>query len=307
MHIIIFQQIQVMLIIMIVGVICYKTKLITKEGNKGLSNLLLFVINPIMVFMSFRRPYEAELFRNFMIVIGLSTLSYAITIPLARLLVAQKNKEFAIERFSAVYSNAGFFGIPLINSVFGLNGVFYLTAYLTMFNILIWSHGILLMRGKSERPFIKDVLRNSINPSNVAIVIGFIVFLFSISLPERINAGIDYLGNMNTPLAMLVAGVTLAQADLKEILVQKRVYYVAAIKLILFPVIIALVLKLLGISGMLAEILVIVNACPVAATGTLFAIRYEKNSGYASSLYVVTTLLSVATMPFIMYLYQLFS
>ena len=75
-----FEKIIAMFIILIIGVLCYKLKFISIEGNKSLSSVLLFVVNPVIIFMSFQRDYEARLIKNFCICIGFTILAQIIGI-----------------------------------------------------------------------------------------------------------------------------------------------------------------------------------------------------------------------------------
>jgi len=298
MGLILLKQIITMFIILGIGVICYKTKLVSEKGNKELSNLLLMVVNPLIMFLSFQQDYDSEKIKNFIFMLGLSVLFYCIMIPVINLLIAKKNKEFNTERFSAIYSNCGFFGIPIIYSIFGTEGVFYLTAPITIFNIFAWTHGVSLFKGDGKIT-LKTVIRNIANPTIIACVLGFIFYVTRMKLPEQLLGSIEYVGNMNTPLAMLIAGITLAQADITKIFREKRVYYITAIKLIIAPVLTMLLLYFIPLESELKTILIIVSGCPSATSGIMFALRYGKNALYASSLYVVTTLVSLLTLPLI--------
>ena len=137
----IFNQLLKMLIIMLLAYFCYKIGLITQEGNRTLSNLLLMVVNPCLIITVYQTPYDPTLIHGLMISFAAAAAAHILGIFLAHFLIpAGKSPEYAIERIAAVYSNCGFIGIPLINSVLGSDGVFYLTAYMTVFNILTWTH-----------------------------------------------------------------------------------------------------------------------------------------------------------------------
>ena len=125
----IFNQLLKMLFIMLLAYFCYKIGLITQEGNRTLSNLLLMVVNPCLIITVYQTPYDPALIRGLMISFAAAAAAHILGILMAHFLIpAGKNPEYAIERIAAVYSNCGFIGIPLINSVLGSDGVFYLTA-----------------------------------------------------------------------------------------------------------------------------------------------------------------------------------
>ncbi len=296
-----FNQILIMFLIILVGVFCYKVKLIDQEMNKKLSNLLLLLINPLVIFISYQRKFEASLLKGLLISLVLAVITHFAGIIISMIALRGKKYEadLAIERFAVVYSNCGFIGIPLVNGVFGSEGVFYLTAYMTVFNLFAWTHGMIIVSGKSDR---KSVITAMLSPSVIATLLGFLFFVSRLMLPEVINNTLSYLGNMNTPLAMLVAGVTIAQTDILHIFAKPRIYYIALLKLILLPVLMMLLFNLFGLSRIVVLTSILAGACPVAATINLFSIRYEKNYLYASELFAVTTILSMLTIPFVMLL-----
>ena len=135
---IILNQTIIMLILIITGIICKKTKIISDDGNKELSKLVINVVNPVVILMAYQTEYKAFLVKNLLISFALSLLSYVVFIIIAYILIPSKeNRETQIERFSAIYSNCGFMGIPLVDAIFGAEGVFYLTAFITILNLFV--------------------------------------------------------------------------------------------------------------------------------------------------------------------------
>lgn len=289
-----FNKILVMFVILSVGVICYKTKLINEEGNKSLSNILLMVVNPLLMFISYQIEFEMRLFKGFLISVGFALISHIVAIIAANVIVKKSVKDFEIERMSAIYSNCGFMGIPIINALFGTEGVFYLSAYMTVFNIILWTHGVILMTGKKNMTTLLNALKA---PAIIAVVLGMITFVAGIKLPQIILEPIESIAGMNTPMAMLIAGISLAQTNVIKTLKNIRVYFAAILKLLAIPILAATVISLFDVDSMVKMTAIIEIACPVASSVTLFAIRYDKNAVYASELYTVTTLLSAITIP----------
>ena len=123
---------------MIVGSICYKIKLINKEMNKYLSDLVLMLVNPLVIFLSYQREFEDTLLQGLLISLLLATITHVLAIIIAKRIIRKKDKpeDGVLERFAVIYSNCGFIGIPLVNGIFGSEGVFYITAYMTIFNLL---------------------------------------------------------------------------------------------------------------------------------------------------------------------------
>lgn len=291
---VILRQIVIMFIILLIGFGCSMKGLITKEGNKQLSAVALHIVNPLLIFMSYQSDYSSKLLRGLLWSFLLSGLSFAVTIGLSTLLIKKKRPEHDLERFSAVYSNCGFIGIPLIRGIYGDEGVLYLTAYITLFNILIWTHGLMTMKGSKD---MKSFLNSLKAPSVVAVFIGLIFYLLQIRLPDFLHTSLQYVSDMNTPLAMLIAGSAAAQTNLVKALKNSGLYIVAALKLVALPLAAMALLHFIPAPHMVQMVVLIASACPVATTGTMFAIQYDKNPERCSEFFAVTTLLSGLTLP----------
>ena len=299
-----------MFIILLAGVIAYKTGLINKTSTAHLSNLLLMMVSPLLSFLSYQLDFTPALLNGLLLALFASVLTYVISIGLSELLfrpekfllskTETRTENYGVEKLALVYSNCGFFGIPLVSSIFGTEGVFYLTAYLTAFNVLLWTHGLLAM---GERFDLKTLWKKLMTPAILAVVTGVICFLLRIHLPEILTYPLGLIANMNTPLAMIVAGANLAQADLLKCLKKPRVYLVSFLRLLVLPALSLLLLWLLHITISLdftiAFTVFIASACPVGAVSIMFAERFGKDSSYATELFVVTTVLSLLTIPLI--------
>lgn len=308
-----FNQIIVILIIILIGMICYKVKLIDDATNSKLSNILLMLVNPMVIFVAYQRQFSPELLEGLLISLLLSAITHIVSIFIAYLLIRRKkrevitidgikvkkyvdNRDAEVERMSVIYSNVGFMGIPLVNGIFGTEGVFYVTASITMFNIFLWTHGVIMMSGSSEWS-LKAMLKKLMSPSIIAIIVGLLCFLFQIMVPETMKTAFEYIANINTPFAMLIAGVTIGKTNFKKLLTKYRVYLVTLIKLLLIPGLLLLLYSRFHFSEMVFIIAVIMAATPTATTGILFSIKYEKNSVLAAEIFTVTTLLCAITIP----------
>ena len=282
---------------MILAFICYKIKVINQEGNRTCSNLLLLGINPCLIITVYQTDYDARLVKGLLIAFVCAIISHAIAIVLVHFLVPEKNNpDYCIDRFAAIYSNCGFIGIPVVRSVLGNEGVFYLTAYMAIFNILTWTHGLGLLRGKFSLRQIKEGLTA---PIFIATAVAVLLFFLQIRIPEPLLDSMNYVADMNTPLAMMIAGFSLAQADLKKILVKFRIYWICLLKLLVVPLATLLFLYFAKIDHAVAYTILIASACPTATNTTLMAIRFNKNYTYASEIFSLSTLLSMITIPLV--------
>lgn len=215
----------------------------------------------------------------------------------ARILIpAKNNPDYALERFASVYSNCGFLGIPLINSVLGSEGVFYLTAYMTVFNILAFTHGMTLLSGKFKLKKLKEGL---LSPVVIATVIAVLLFFTQFRIPGVLKDSMQYIADMNTPAAMMVAGFSLAQSNIGRIFKKWRIYRVTAVKLLAVPLLVLVFLKLFRIEPTVAYVTLIAAACPTSTTTTMLSIQLDKNYQYSSEIFSFTTVLSILTIPLV--------
>lgn len=292
-------KIMEMFLIMAIGAIILKKGMADGETSKRLSSILLNVITPCMIITSYQIEFNNTLLISLMMTAGLSAISFFLVIILSGFLIRSKgNPDMAVERMSVVYSNCGFVGIPLISGVLGVEGVFFMTAYITVFNILVWSHGITLMRGRTGN--LISTMKYFINPSTVSIGAGILFFVTRFHLPEVVGNPVSMIGDMNTPVAMLISGMNLAESNLLSCLKNPRTYMISAAKLLAVPFITLLLLMAVKVDRTIAITVLTASACPCAATSSMFALQYNKNSRYASELMAVTTILSLLTIPAVM-------
>ena len=283
-----------MFVIILVGVAAFRFRLLDARSSRSLSSLLMMIISPCLIFDSYQIEFRQELLSGLLYAAGAAALTYVVSIALSEGMISRKKKDSEIEKIAVVYSNCGFIGLPLINGILGAEGVFYMTAYITVFNLLIWTHGLAVMGAGGN---LRMLLRNLCTPAIIAILTGMVCFLLRLRVPEVLGTPIQMIGNMNTPVAMIVAGANLAQSDIFKSLKNPRVYYIAFLKLVLLPLASLAVLALLPLKFEVLFTIFIAVACPTGAMGIMFAERYEKNARYATELFLITTVLSVLTIP----------
>ncbi|MBR1592320.1 MAG: AEC family transporter [Ruminococcus sp.] len=297
---VILNQTIIMLILMLAGVLCAKTGIISQQSNKDLSKFILQAVNPVVIFMSYQTDYKPELARNLLFTFTMSFVSMILSIIIITLIIREKNgRDTAIERFSSIYSNCGFMGIPLVNAMFGSEGVFCLTAYITVFNIFAWTHGIIIISGEKN---LKQAVKVLYSPTMIAIFLGIIFFFAQIRLPEIPSKAMEFIASVNTPMAMIVSGVTMASTNISALIRKRSVYIICALKLIFIPFVISLLIILVfpqSIDTKAKFTVIIAASAPPAAMCTLQAVRYGKNSLYASEIFTAGTILSVITLPII--------
>ncbi|MBQ3916477.1 MAG: AEC family transporter [Ruminococcus sp.] len=287
----------IMLILMLVGVLCAKSGIISQNGNSDLSRFVLQVVNPVMIFMSYQTDLDSRLVHNLLISFLVSFGTFLILIAGAYLLIRKKDgRETEIERFAAIYSNCGFMGIPLVDAMFGGEGVLYLTGFITVFNLLVWSHGVILLSGQKS---IKQVLKVFTSPTIISIFLGIITFFAGFRLPDTPSQALTLIKELNTPLAMVVSGVTISQTRLSDVIHRPGIFRVCLVRLLIIPAVISLALVPFSIDQKVMLTVVIAASAPPAAMCTLLSMRYGRDSVYASQIFAAGTILSVITLPII--------
>ncbi len=282
-------------IIMVVGVICFKVGIIDNNTKEKLSRLSTLIVNPILIFMSFQMAYDTALLKNMGILFVLAIISYLISILLAHFLLHEKNGyDLAVEKFAVTYTNCGFIGVPLGYALFGSIGVIYATVFVATFHIFCWTHGILLLDNSGFQP------KKLINPCLIAVFGGIICFIFQLKIPENIAFAMNSIADMNTPLAMLLSGAIMAQLNFRDTLKKGRMFFVVALRLVISSAIFALLLRFIPLDEQMRVVAAVTAACPSGAMTITMAILYRRDDYYATELFGMTTLLSIATIPLCM-------
>ena len=173
----VFIQVAVMFIIMSIGILCYKKKMISENTGAELSKFLLMIVNPCVILHAFQIEYKPELANGLLISALLAVVSNTLGVIIATLFIRKnpERKEYIVERFAIVFSNCGFMGIPLIQAVVGDIGVFYASTYVAVFNLFTWTYGVSIMKGKMS---LNDIIKVLTSAPIISIVVGIFIFLF---------------------------------------------------------------------------------------------------------------------------------
>ena len=285
-------------LIILVGVYAAKKRIITKEINKGLINILLKITLPCLVVSSLIFDLSDELKDNIIRCFIYSPLVLIISIVISYiLLIPIKGEKKIIIQFANVFSNCGFIGFPIVFSIYGNEGVIYASIFNLFFTAFLWTYGVILFNGKMKREDIKKVL---LNPAIVAVFIGLIIMIFGFDIPSVLSSTLDLVGNMTSPLSMIIVGVILGNAKIISYLKDKTIYYSAFLKLIIMPCILILISKLLKDTSLVIKTLIIVTAMPAAAMTSILAESFDKESEYSAVIVFITTLFSVITFPILL-------
>lgn len=291
---IVFGQVVLMMLMMLAGGISYWRKWIDDVGVKQISNLLLFVINPLTIISAYQIEFSMEKLMDLLII-----FTIGITLQLFYIFVCKyifKNLA-AIEKYGMIFPNAGFIGIPLVKAILGDGAVFQLSAFLVATNFVMWTYGIYIVTNDKQYMTIKKAI---VNPATIGTIIGLLVFFSPVKLPSMVFNAVNTLGNMNTPLAMIILGCYIVKSDLRTLFNNIHLYKLSLIRLVLLPACTMLILYLLPVSHLIRMVLMIACGGPCAVNTMVFAIQFGGDSVNGARLVSLSSLLSMLSLPVVL-------
>lgn len=294
-------EVAVILLLILVGYFTVKKGMFTKESLGSITSFLLYIITPCLIVSSFLSAESGKLDGwTLLLAAVLPALSIVISIAVSYLFFRREPLgRRRVLRFSTVFCNVGFMGIPLVEGIVGSEGVLYGSFFIAVFNIFCWTYGYVMMGGGKVR--LKALL---LNPGVIGIVIGLPLYLLDVPVPALIERPIELISALNTPLAMIVVGGYIAQVKLRAFVSDLAVYKMAVLRLVVAPLLYLALVWLLRPDETLLMSTVIQAATPVAANCVLFAVQYGSDAELASKSVAVSTALSVVTIPLLTVLVQ---
>lgn len=296
--------------LMATGFLCRKLGVITNESSKGLSKLILWVGQPMLIITALEKAeYSTE---NLTVGWQVTLIGFVMHLLLCVLAFfickALKGSpdQSKIFEFSLVFANCGFIGFPILDSILGDGvGSFMGAFFVISFHLYIWTWGIMILgRGRDDiRMTVKKAL---VNFGTIPCLIGIAIYLLKplFELPDFCGKVFDYLGSLCTPISVLVTGALIATIPLSKMFTNKKLYLHSAIKLIAFPIVICLLAKLVGLGDTYILLVTAMAGMPSAATVTMLGELYDIDPAYASQTVGLTSILCTFTLPVIMMLAQ---
>lgn len=302
--VIINQMIQLFIVIAL-GYLLNRIGMFDSLLNKKLTTLLLNVTTPALILSSVMGDIADLSINEVGFVIFISVLIYlalpVIAFVLVKLMRIPK-KQQGLYMFMTVFGNIGFMGFPVMKAIFGNEAVFYTSLFNMTFNIILFTIGIVIMNYGSENK-IELNAKKLLSPAIIASLLALIIYFFKLDLPSVIVNTTTMVGDITTPIAMLLIGSTLASMPLKEVFNDFRIYPYTIIKQIVLPIIAYPLLSLIIADKFLLGITFIMVSMPVANSAVLFATEYGGDIKLAAKTVFITTLLSVVTIPVLCYMY----
>ena len=290
------EQVFILFILIAVGYICGKIKLLNENAVKAITDLVLYIVCPCVIIKAFsEQKFDKGSLASLGITALMAVFVYAVTVLISNLLI--HNKDIAkqrVLRFGAIFSNCGFMALPLQGAILGDVGLFYGAVFVAVFNLTVWSYGLVVMSGDKSLLSPKKVITN---PGIIGVIIGLLIYILSVKMPGAVIKPVEYFASLNTPVPMLVIGYHLSQTKLIEALKEKSMYLAVVIRLLISPVILMLFMYALHIDKNIMISCMIAAATPVAAITTMFSVKYNQDTKLSVSFVSVSTLISLITMP----------
>lgn len=292
---ILLQQTIIMFALMLLGLLLSRRGMISEQGSRDLSNVLLYAVIPCVILRSYMSEFSTEKLRAMGLSALIAVIAFAASIAVAYLTCGTRHR---IENFAVAFGNAGFIGIPLVTAVFGPEAAFYVVSFSTFANLLQWTYGIVIISGKKETMNLRMVF---VNPVFISMVIGIALFVLQPTLPTVVTGTIGYIADGNTVLAMIILGYYLSKVQLRGLFADVRLYLFSALRLLVVPAVTILVfLPFPFARGEITLITLIAAATPIASSTAIFAQKFDQDYRRAVSYVCLSTILSVATLPLVM-------
>jgi predicted permease len=297
----VFYQMLILFLLILIGFLCSRTGLVNEDNAKSISGLIVHIFNPALIFSSVLSNSEKSgaAYTGLITLIAVCMFAFLIVIgSFTSKLFAKEHDENSIYRLMTVFSNLGFIGIPLVNSLYGSSALIYVAIFILIYNILLYTYGISILE-KRKNLFSKAAMKQFLNAGTLSCCLTLLVFCFHLPVHPILKTSVIYLGNAAIPLALMSIGISLGQSDLRSILTDKKLYLFSFMKLLVIPAAGVFILKFLPIPTQVLGVCAIMLAMPIGNMPVMLANQYGINGASCSRGIVITTLFSVVTLPLI--------
>lgn len=286
-----------MFIFMLAGYILRKKGMLPKETKEVLTEMILNVVLPCNILLSFCIEFDGKILKNLIMVFVIATIIQGISWLVAGF--AYKKQDSAQRKplqYATVCSNAGFLGTAIVQEVFGMTGVLYASIYLIPQRIFTWSIGLsFFTKSTRKKDMIKQVLTN---PCMIAVYIGIFFMIFKIKLPTVANQSLKAASACLTPLSMILIGAILSELEHFREMFQWKLLRYSVIRLIILPLIVWGGCQICGIHGVVAGTAILLSGMPAASATSYLAAKFHSNYIFATECVVFSTVASFFTIPF---------
>ncbi len=285
-------QVLTLFLLMAVGFTFGKLKWFTEEASSQMTKLIIYVVGPCIIITRLQITASSELVNTMLLTVLAMALTYIVMIPLSFLLFRKEPADTrVVHRFGIIYSNNSFMGLPLLAGVLGDDALLFGALSMLVFSLFQWTHGVLTMGGRIS---VKSAI---LNPGIISIIIGVFFFAVGFQIPSPVYNAMDFMSDLNTPLAMFIIGAQMSRSDLLSVLKKPRLYLCSAIKLLFVPALTCVIILPLNLPPLAYCAVVILSACPTAGMTSMFSQQFKRDETTAAQMVTLSTLLSLITLP----------
>lgn len=296
-------QLTVKLILFVaVGYAARRLKVIADGFDRMLSKFLMAIPLPCMIVNSFDLDFSVDDLLNcpllILLAVGGLAAVYAVVTLCSRRMEPMLRKTV---RFALLFTNFTLLGLPVVSEIYGARGAFNYLIFTLPIRIVFYGGAPLLLGSGDEKLNVRRTLRQFICAPVVAVFIGFVLYVTQLPLPEVLRSALTTLGNMASPLGLILCGIIIADAKWSGILKYPCVFVVALLRLLVIPGVIVAAEALLGVDHDIIKATMYYFAMPVASFLPTFLLRYNPDAVEARVVggytVVISTLLCILTIP----------
>lgn len=283
-----------MLVLLLTGFVLVKMKVVTSAFRKALTDFIINFILPCNIIKSFMIEFDMQILQDCFVVLLVSCATQALSIFMGNLLFSRMEpQKRPCILYATQVSNAGFLGSPIVEGLYGVQGLLYASVYLIPQRIMMWSLGVACYSGIKGKGVVKKVMTH---PCIVAVAVGLVFMLSQLQLPNWIGEPLAMVGGCNTAMSLIVIGTVLAEVEPKSMFRKESLFY-CIVRLVLIPMIVLGGCILIGLDQTVMETSVVLAGMPAALTTSILASQYGRDEKFAVSLIFLSTVGSMVTIP----------
>jgi len=291
-----------LIIFIVIGYAARKLKAMEDGFDRMLTKFIMSVPLPVMIINSFRIEFSARELLNLPIIIGMSVLTMAVCYgvgEIARRIIGGGRGKVA--RFGLTFTNFTFFGLSVVSELYGSQAVFYFVIFTMPIRIMFYGSAPIILGDGTQKLHAKQTAKQFLSPPIIAVFVGLFLYIAQIELPSVIDDVMLTVGNMASPLGLMLCGTIIADAKIRGVLDYPEVIVTSILRLLFMPAIALAIALALRLDKMIIKTIVLYFAMPVASFLPLFSLRYNPHDTDAiamgSYFVAVSTILCVATIP----------
>lgn len=295
-----FEQVFILVTFCVIGYILCKVKLVKPDQSKVLSVVLIYILFPLMSFKTFSGQFTVAYLqeKGFLLLVSLGLIPVVVIMAkLISRLLGGEPYERNVNEYSMSMANIGYMGYPLAEAVYGTAGMLDCMMFGLPMTIYINTVGYnMLTAGKGQ----KSILQKIFTPSMFGILAGCLVGITGLQLPQAVFEIAKMASNCVAPISMMLTGMAISQFSIKELLCNKKVYVICAVRLALMPVLVWVLVKLCGFTFALLPA-VLLYAMPCGMNTIVFPKLVDKDCRLGAATVLISTIVSMVTIPICLY------